>query len=97
MASGEEGTVAQMELLAFIFGLCALGALAMRFGRDSRDLRVRSDEQRLASYGMSWGTLPTPRRQQRRRPVAHTLRHPIAAALYRVAHWLAPEVSRATG
>jgi hypothetical protein len=28
---------------------------------------------------------------------AHALRHPIAVALYRIAHWLAPEMSRATG
>lgn len=85
-----------MELLLFIIGACALGAFAMRFGRDSRDLGLRSEEHRLADYGMTWGATPRPRTVRRTRR-AHALRHPIAVALYRVAHWLAPEMSGATG
>jgi len=104
-----------MELLLFIIGACALGAFAMRFGRDSRDLGLRSEEHRLADYGMRWSGMPRyqylpmrpglngsrstspSRRAHATRRRAHALRHPIAVALYRIAHWLAPEMSRATG
>jgi hypothetical protein len=104
-----------MELLLFIIGACALGAFAMRFGRDSRDLGLRSEEHRLAEYGMRWSGTPRyqylpirpsengsrsagpSRRSRPTRRRAHALRHPIAVALYRIAHWLAPEMTRATG
>ena len=85
-----------MELLVFFAILCALAVLAARFGYDSRELGLHSAEDRQAHLGLSWGRVPKPRALPRPR-LAHAVRHPIAAALYRMANWLAPEVSRAAG
>ncbi len=82
--------------MVFFAILCLLAVLALRFGYDSRDLGFRSDEHRQARFGMAWGRLPKPRALPRPR-LAHAVRHPIAAALYRTANWLAPEVRHAAG
>jgi hypothetical protein len=42
-----------MEAVLLLLALCALAALAIAWGADSR-ARLRSDEERLASYGMAW-------------------------------------------
>ena len=85
-----------MELVVFFAILCLLAVLAPRLGYDSRDLGFRSDEHRQARLGLAWGRLPKPRALPRLR-VAHAVRHPIAAVLFRMANWLAPEVSHAAG
>lgn len=90
----QTGKVATLvELLAFILILCVLALLAARFGVDSRDLGLVSAEQCMARRGLTWGGMPM--RVARRRRWTHTFRHPMAVVLYRVAHWLAPESSRA--
>jgi hypothetical protein len=92
-----------MEILGLIVGLCGLGVLAMRFGRDSRGT-LRSEEQRLASLGMAWDGKPgaawrsarvngVVRVPSRDRMAAHPVRHRLAAGLYRLADWLDPGVS----
>jgi hypothetical protein len=92
-----------MEILGLMVGLCGLGVLAMRFGRDSR-ATLRSEEQRLASLGLTWhgkpGAAPRSarlngvvREPSRQRVVAHPFRHRLAAGLYRLADWLYPGVS----
>jgi hypothetical protein len=89
-----------MEWALIVIGLCALGALAVRFGADSRDFDVRSAEERLARHGMTWGRVRQPASAphgSRARRLTHAVRHPVAVALYRVAHWLAPELQRAAG
>ena len=89
-----------MEWALIVIGLCALGALAVRFGADSRDFDVRSAEERLAGHGMTWGTARQPTsapHRSRARRLTHAVRHPVAVALYRAAHWLAPELQRAAG
>lgn len=88
-----------MEWALIIIGLCALGALAIRFGADTRDFELRSAEERLARHGMTWTPDPSGQRPgaPRMRRLTHALRHPIAAALYRIAHWLAPDLQRAAG
>ena len=91
-----------MELLVFILTLCALAWLATRFGVDSRDLGGHSPEEVLARHGSTWGgELPTPVTPNSVAPSrpphtgrAHALRHPLAAGLYRLASWLAPETGR---
>jgi len=82
-----------MDLVVFIAILCVFAVLAARFGYDSRDLGLHSAEHRQANFGLTWGLLK-PRALPRPR-LAHAVRHPIAAALYRMANWLAPEVSGA--
>ena len=42
-----------MEAIGFVVAIVALGALAMRFGRDSRE-GFRSKEHELAAYGVTW-------------------------------------------
>jgi hypothetical protein len=42
-----------VEAIAIVTCLVALGALALRFGHDSRD-RMRGKEEQYASYGMTW-------------------------------------------
>jgi hypothetical protein len=91
-----------MEWALIVIGLCALGALAVRYGADTRDFELRSAEERLARHGMTWSPdaarqRPDAPRLSRLRRATHALRHPVAVALYRVAHWLAPELQRATG
>jgi hypothetical protein len=97
-----------MEILGLIVGLCGLGVLAMRFGRDSR-ATLHSDEQRLAILGLAWDGKPgtDPRSSSRAngvvrisepaatrtRVVGHPFRHRLAAGLYRLADWLYPGVS----
>ena len=46
-----------MEILGLIVGVCGLGVLAVRFGRDSRP-GLYSEEQRLASLGLAWNGKP---------------------------------------
>src|SRR5438309_1612412 len=46
-----------MEILGLIVGICGLGVLASRFGRDSR-ATLASEEQRLASLGLTWDGTP---------------------------------------
>jgi hypothetical protein len=46
-----------MEIFGLILGLCGLGLLAIRFGRDSR-ATLQSEEQRLASLGLAWDGKP---------------------------------------
>ncbi len=94
-----------MEIFGLILGLCGLGVLAIRFGRDSR-ATLQSEEQRLASLGLAWDGKPSatwlnPRangavrsRQATQSPVvAHPFRHRLAAGLYRLADWLYPGAS----
>jgi len=94
-----------MEIFGLILGLCGLGVLAIRFGRDSR-ATLQSEEQRLASLGLAWDgkpstTPPNPRangavRSSQATPspvVAHAFRHRLATGLYRLADWLYPGVS----
>jgi hypothetical protein len=42
-----------VELMIIVLLLCVLGALAARFGADSR-VGLRSDEEQAARYGMTW-------------------------------------------
>jgi hypothetical protein len=44
---------AEMEAIGFVVAIVALGVLAMRFGRDSRE-GFRSKEQELAASGVTW-------------------------------------------
>src|ERR1700704_3396079 len=94
-----------MEIFGLILGLCGLGVLAIRFGRDSR-ATLQSEEQRLANLGLAWdgkpsSTQPNPRangvvrsgQATPSRVVAHPVRHRLAAGLYRLADWLYPGAS----
>jgi hypothetical protein len=45
-----------MELLFSMLGLLALGLLANRYGRDSRE-RIQSIEERQARSGLVWHAL----------------------------------------
>jgi hypothetical protein len=96
-----------MEIFGLILGLCGLGVLAIRFGRDSR-ATLESEEQRLASLGLAWDGKPSATRRNARANgvvrigeatpppsfvVAHPFRHRLAAGLYRLADWLYPGVS----
>src|SRR5215218_9842926 len=47
---------AEMEAIGFVVAIVALGALAMRFGQDSR-VGFRSKEHELAASGMTWSDL----------------------------------------
>jgi hypothetical protein len=46
-----------MALVAALFFAIALGVLAVRYGRDSRD-GLRSEEEALAAAGFSWPGRP---------------------------------------
>jgi hypothetical protein len=50
-----------MEAIGFVLGFLALGLLALRFGKDSRE-GLRSPEQDLAARGMNWADLATDQR-----------------------------------
>lgn len=46
-----------MDLVVLVVALCALGLLAIRFGRDSRDL-LRTKEHELEARGYRWDGPP---------------------------------------
>jgi hypothetical protein len=96
-----------MELLLTIVGLGVFGALALRFGHDSRP-PADSKEEHLADLGMNWGLhssdLADLRREaamwrgaqsRRRRGEANWLRRRLARTLLTVADWLSPELANA--
>ncbi len=45
-----------MDVIVFVAALVALGALALRFGQDSRE-GIRSQEHELAARGVTWNDL----------------------------------------
>ena len=45
-----------MDAMVFVLAFVALGALALRFGQDSRE-GIRSEEVRLAGHGLTWADL----------------------------------------
>jgi hypothetical protein len=64
-----------MELLIVVIALGVLGALANRFGYDSRD-RLASDEERMSAQGFVWGRHAQPHAAAPRltaRPIRLTL------------------------
>jgi hypothetical protein len=81
-----------MEPVLLLVGLCALGVLAIRFGRDSRE-SIHSKEQTMAKLGVVWDGVPGDAPKPSPRRPAHRLRHSVAGLLYRLSDWLYPEVS----
>ena len=78
-----------MELLVTLAFIGGTAVLAPRIGYDSREM-IQSNEEQLARYGYTWGAaLPRPL-QLRRSPI----RRNIARALYALAAWLNPELTR---
>ena len=49
-----------MEAIAFVLGFVVLGALAVRFGQDSRE-GIHSKEHEFAAHGVTWTDLATDR------------------------------------
>jgi hypothetical protein len=78
-----------MELLVILVFVGGTALLAPRIGYDSRE-RMQSNEEKLACFGYTWGrSLPQPIRKPRR-----SVRRRLARALYALAAWLNPELTR---
>jgi hypothetical protein len=78
-----------MELVVTLALVGGTAVLAPRIGHDSRE-GIQSNEEKLARLGYAWGAaLPRPL-EVRRAPI----RRHIARALYALAAWLNPELTR---
>jgi hypothetical protein len=78
-----------MELVVIIAFVGGTALLAPRIGYDSRE-GVQSNEEKLARLGFTWGNALPKRLQQPRR----SIRRRLARALYALAAWLNPELTR---
>ena len=75
-----------MELIVVVAALCIVGALAMRFGYDSR-MPAHSKEQDQANFGLSWeeqtGASPGDARARSRVRAIRPIQRSDGSALYR--------------